>query len=1301
MNQRTLLRQLDGVARRARQLRLWLGIAAVLFAGAAAGLVLLLLPEPLRRVGPQPAAILALSTAGAAILASLFALRSSGDHRRVARRIETRFPELDSRLLAAVEQEPQWEWGRWGYLQQRVLDEAVRHGHRTPWSAAVPSRWLRGAQATAGLGGACLAIAIFSLLAPSGGPMPAGSSIANSASEHKGPRYRVTIEPGNTAIERGADLLVMARFAGPMPDRATLLCAREGEEAIRLAMSRSLDDPLFGARLANIRSDAAYYVEFEQDRSPQFAITVFDYPELLQADAGLEFPGYTGMPARRIEDTRSVTAVEGTRLTWKLRLNKPVRTAELVGEEGLRLPLERVESGEPRPVYGASLTLRESRRFKVHLVDEEGREAREPAELIANATANRRPELKVAWPRRDMQVSPLEELRLKASAWDDFGLLRCGLSIRHAGSDRELVLGSGAGEQPQEFAHLVDLEAMQAEPDQLVSYFFWAEDVGPDGQTRRTHTDMYFAEVRHFEEIFRQGQQPPGGAQQGQMGGAAAEAGKLAELQKQIVSATWNLLRRRERKKTGKLADDLRVIHESQASVIEQAEKMAGKLRDAQSKQHLASALALMQEALDELEAARAESGGDALEQALSPERAAYQALLKLRAREHRVMRGSQQGGGGGGASGRSQQQLEQLELDNSENRYETRREASSAQSQQQRETRQVLNRLRELARRQKDLNERLKELQTALRQAEDEAEREEIRRRLKRLREQQQQILRDTDELKNRMQQPDNQRRMADAREQLDRTREDVRRASEALEKNRLSQAVTSGTRAGREFDELREKFRRQAAGRFEEEMREMSRAASELDKQQQRLSRQLNNEAEQPSGSLRGGEDRRKLTRQVERQEEDLGDLLQQMQKTVQESEQAEPLLSKQLYDTFRKARQQQIDGALEMTRQLLERGFADEARKADRQATEGIGELNRGVQRAAESVLGERGEALRRAKRQLDELAEQLNDEIAQSDPKQERRSDAGSRRGSESHPDGADDRRGSASSQQSESQAASPGEKKTSQDSGSQRSQERSENSKSPRSSGGDPDDPGKKQSSRKANGAGPPAERDRSSQSKDSQRKEKESSGSSSSPSSEKGRGDSPRSASRSENSKDPSTQNAQSPNSSNSSGQAAGGSKASDSGSQSANAQNPSGLRSGSQTSESSGSRGGFQKLLDAASGLSAARPLTGGEFREWSDGLRDVEEMLESRELRAEVARIRDRARGMRAEFKRHSNEPNWDLVRTSIAEPLAELQQRIAEELLRLESPDALVPIDRDPVPPQFSEQVRRYYEQLGSGR
>ena len=92
------------------------------------------------------------------------------------------------------------------------------------------------------------------------------------------------------------------------------------------------------------------------------------------------------------------------------------------------------------------------------------------------------------------------------------------------------------------------------------------------------------------------------------------------------------------------------------------------------------------------------------------------------------------------------------------------------------------------------------------------------------------------------------------------------------------------------------------------------------------------------------------------------------------------------------------------------------------------------------------------------------------------------------------------------------------------------------------------------------------------------------------------------------------------------------------------------------------------------------------------------VEEMLDEPSLRTEASRIREITKGMRAEFKRHSLEPKWDLVRSQIRQPLAELRNRVTEELARREKKDALVPIDRDPVPVKFTEQVRKYYENLG---
>jgi hypothetical protein len=56
--------------------------------------------------------------------------------------------------------------------------------------------------------------------------------------------------------------------------------------------------------------------------------------------------------------------------------------------------------------------------------------------------------------------------------------------------------------------------------------------------------------------------------------------------------------------------------------------------------------------------------------------------------------------------------------------------------------------------------------------------------------------------------------------------------------------------------------------------------------------------------------------------------------------------------------------------------------------------------------------------------------------------------------------------------------------------------------------------------------------------------------------------------------------------------------------------------------------------------------------------------------------------------------------LVQTQVIKPLTELRQRVSERLAQLQSNEAMVPIDRDPVPDRYNEMVRTYFENLGQG-
>ena len=135
------------------------------------------------------------------------------------------------------------------------------------------------------------------------------------------------------------------------------------------------------------------------------------------------------------------------------------------------------------------------------------------------------------------------------------------------------------------------------------------------------------------------------------------------------------------------------------------------------------------------------------------------------------------------------------------------------------------------------------------------------------------------------------------------------------------------------------------------------------------------------------------------------------------------------------------------------------------------------------------------------------------------------------------------------------------------------------------------------------------------------------------------------------------------------------------------------------------GRNGGWGNILPGEAGQIGERdgnnagPITGENYAEWADRMRNVEEMVSSDEMRNRLAAVRERVRAMRVEHKRHSKEPEWTLLRDTAMKPLVEIRDQIANELARLNSREAIVPIDRDPVPDRFADLVRRYYETLGS--
>ena len=164
----------------------------------------------------------------------------------------------------------------------------------------------------------------------------------------------------------------------------------------------------------------------------------------------------------------------------------------------------------------------------------------------------------------------------------------------------------------------------------------------------------------------------------------------------------------------GGYASDITVVSDAQQQALDQARQMLAQSENANEHSALDTAIKAMERAQAALE--QAKKSPEKLPAAIAAEQAAYQALLKATPREFRIQRSRNGAQNQGNSSGQpNQRQFDQLEMANEQNRYETERQAAAAPNAQQREQTQVADRLKELAQRQQDLNDRLDRKSTRL----------------------------------------------------------------------------------------------------------------------------------------------------------------------------------------------------------------------------------------------------------------------------------------------------------------------------------------------------------------------------------------------------------------------------------------------------------------------------------------------------------------------------------------------------------------------------------------------------------
>ena len=211
---------------------------------------------------------------------------------------------------------------------------------------------------------------------------------------------------------------------------------------------------------------------------------------------------------------------------------------------------------------------------------------------------------------------------------DDYGVKQVQMFYSvNGGAEKTINLFGGSKAMPEVTAsHTLYLEELGLKAGDFVSYYAKASDNDGVEGSKTTTSDIYFVQIRPFKKDYKPAQSMAGG---GGGGGAGDQVGQLSQQQREIVAATFNIVRDQPKMSADKFREQTVFLTLAQAKLREQVEELSGKMNsrlDSVDPAFKAIADALPK-AAEEMKTAESDLKGQKAKEALSPEQRALKLL--------------------------------------------------------------------------------------------------------------------------------------------------------------------------------------------------------------------------------------------------------------------------------------------------------------------------------------------------------------------------------------------------------------------------------------------------------------------------------------------------------------------------------------------------------------------------------------------------------------------------------------------------------------------------------------------------
>ncbi len=434
----------------------------------------------------------------------------------VALKVEAKFPELENRLIAALQLSKNLEENPEGYSTDMIM-AVIKQADSV--SAGLNLKEIINKTPIKKVSRVAAGLAVFSLIFALIFPGAFKNSFyifSHPLTEFVSPqKFFFVISPGNKEVVKYSDVNIKINVEGEKPKNINIFWRNEGsgwnKEKLSLkthprdhkAQEITKVEPDFFYQFKEVKRNFEYYAEAKGVESDQYKITVVDKPRVVGLKLTFIYPRYTQLKTQVVdENDGNVTAIGGTKVKIEARTNKELEKGEIVFSDSTRKQTKikgNVATGE--------ILVKKDGSYFIELWDKSGNKNQDPIEYRITRIDDQFPFVEILEPGHDQDLTESMRVGLLFRISDDYGFssLKLVYQIISEGNEleeRTLSIDMPNNNQTQmNVEYLWNLSHLLLLPGDLVRYRAVVYDNDSFSGPKRAESESYYLRLPSLDEI--------------------------------------------------------------------------------------------------------------------------------------------------------------------------------------------------------------------------------------------------------------------------------------------------------------------------------------------------------------------------------------------------------------------------------------------------------------------------------------------------------------------------------------------------------------------------------------------------------------------------------------------------------------------------------------------------------------------------------------------------------------------------------------------------------------------------------